>query len=63
MKSLYYRLRLMVTAFGSGIILTGTVALWGTIPTPYAIMFLLALTFGLYSCFRFAISPTKMSNT
>lgn len=62
-ERVFQNLRLLVTAFGLGTFLMGTVALWGIIPTPYKVMFLVAQAFTLYSCLRFATTThSKYAN-
>jgi len=56
---MFKNLRLMVTSFGLGILLTGTVALWSIAPVSYSIMFLVAVVFALYCCLRLVLTTAR----
>jgi hypothetical protein len=60
-EGLFQKLRLLVTAFGFGVLLMGTVALWDTILPTYRVLFLVVLAFSFYYCLLFAATPTSHS--
>jgi len=60
-EGVFQNCRLLVTAFGFGLLLMGTVALWDTILPPYKVVFLVALALSLYFCLSFATTSTSHS--